>query len=132
MIKNKNFNNIFDIWLITLITFIALIIFVGGLTRLTDSGLSITEWELFKGILPPLTSQEWSQYFESYKKIPQYLLLNNNMTLSEFKYIFLWEYGHRLLARFIGILFLIPFLFFLLMKILSKDLIIKLSINYRE
>ena len=130
MTKNKNFNNIFNIWLITLITFVALIIFVGGLTRLTDSGLSITEWELFKGILPPLTSQEWSQYFESYKKIPQYLLLNNNMSLSEFKYIFLWEYGHRLLARFIGILFLIPFLFFLLMKILSKDLAIKLSIIF--
>jgi|TARA_B110000259_G_C14025473_1_gene404529 cytochrome c oxidase assembly protein subunit 15 len=130
MIKNKNFNNIFNIWLITLIVFVSLIIFVGGLTRLTDSGLSITEWELFKGILPPLTSGEWSQYFESYKKIPQYLLLNNNMTLSEFKYIFLWEYAHRLLARFIGILFLIPFLFFLLMNIFSKDLIIKLSIIF--
>ena len=130
MIKNKKFNNIFNIWLISLIIFVALIVFVGGLTRLTDSGLSITEWELFKGILPPLTSQEWGEYFESYKKIPQYLLLNTNMTLSEFKYIFLWEYSHRLLARFIGILFLIPFLFFLLMNILSKDLTIKLSIIF--
>jgi len=130
MIKNKNFNNIFNIWLISLIVFVVLIVFVGGLTRLTDSGLSITEWELFTGILPPLNSQEWMQYFESYKKIPQFLLLNSNMNLSEFKYIFLWEYAHRLLARFIGILFLIPFLFFLFMNILSKDLIIKLSIVF--
>ena len=105
---------------------VGLIITVGGLTRLTDSGLSITEWELFKGILPPINSDEWVKYFELYKQIPQYLLLNNNMNLEEFKYIFLWEYAHRLLARFIGLFFLIPFIFFLFINIFTKQLIHKL------
>ena len=105
MLKNKNYNNIFHIWLISLIVLIGLIIIVGGLTRLTDSGLSITEWELFKGIFPPTNLTDWNNYFESYKKIPQYIFLNNSMSMSEFKYIFFWEYAHRLLARFIGIFF---------------------------
>ena len=87
MLKNNNYNRIFQIWLITLVILVGLIITVGGLTRLTDSGLSITEWELFKGIFPPTSSVEWLQYFDSYKKIPHYFLLNNNMTLSEFKII---------------------------------------------
>jgi len=126
MLKNNNYNRIFQIWLITLVILVGLIITVGGLTRLTDSGLSITEWELFKGIFPPTSSVEWLQYFDSYKKIPQYFLLNNNMTLSEFKIIFLWEYSHRLLARIIGILFLLPFIFFLLVNILNKNLITQL------
>ena len=127
MIKNINYNNVFQIWLISLIIFVGLIIIVGGLTRLTDSGLSITEWELFKGILPPTTSQEWAQYFETYKKIPQYILLNNDMTLAEFQHIFLWEYAHRLLARFIGLFFLIPFIFFIFIKLLSKSTTIQLT-----
>jgi len=127
MIKNINYNNFFQIWLISLIIFVGLIIIVGGLTRLTDSGLSITEWELFKGILPPTTSQEWAQYFETYKKIPQYILLNNDMTLAEFQHIFLWEYAHRLLARFIGLFFLIPFIFFIFIKLLSKSTTIQLT-----
>ena len=105
MLKNKNYNNIFIIWLITLSFLVGLIIVVGGLTRLTDSGLSITKWELFKGILPPLNDKVWISYFESYKKIPQYILLNSDMNLDQFKYIFLWEYAHRLLARFIGVFF---------------------------
>tara|TARA_B100000767_G_scaffold262688_1_gene275634 strand:+ start:3552 stop:4577 length:1026 start_codon:yes stop_codon:yes gene_type:complete len=126
MLKNKNYNNIFHIWLISLIVLIGLIIIVGGLTRLTDSGLSITEWELFKGIFPPTNLTDWNNYFESYKKIPQYIFLNNSMTMSEFKYIFLWEYAHRLLARFIGIFFLIPFLFFIFMNFLERKSIIEL------
>ena len=121
MLKNKNYNNIFHIWLLCLIVLVSLIIIVGGLTRLTDSGLSITEWELIKGIFPPTNSYDWNIYFESYKKIPQYILMNNNMTLSEFKYIFLWEYAHRLLARFIGIFFLIPFLFFIFINLLKRE-----------
>ena len=127
MLKNKNYYTFFHVWLISLTLLISLIIIVGGLTRLTDSGLSITEWELFSGILPPLTSKDWSIYFDSYKKIPQYLLLNNNMTLNEFKFIFLWEYAHRLFARFIGLFFIIPFLFLIFMKILKKEIIIKLA-----
>jgi len=127
MLNNKNYNNIFHFWLISIIFLVCSIIIVGGLTRLTDSGLSITEWELFRGILPPTTNKEWGAYFESYKKIPQFILLNSNMSLLDFKYIFLWEYAHRALARFIGISFLIPFLFFLFINLLKKDLIFKLS-----
>ena len=127
MLKKKNYNNIFHIWLITLILLISSIIIVGGLTRLTDSGLSITEWELLKGIFPPTNTNSWIEYFESYKQIPQFKILNSKMTLEEFKYIFLWEYAHRLLARFIGLFFLIPFLFFLFVGILKKKAIVDLG-----
>jgi len=127
MLKNKNYHMHFYAWLIGLIILIFLIIFVGGLTRLTDSGLSITEWELFNGIFPPINNDEWEQYFLLYKKIPQYFLSNNKITLEEFKYIFLWEYFHRLLGRIIGLFFLLPFLFFLIKNILEKNLIIKLT-----
>ena len=126
MLNNKNYNTIFYIWLISLSILVGLIIIVGGLTRLTDSGLSITEWELFRGIFPPFSVETWSKYFDAYKKIPQYTILNNSMTLDEFKYIYLWEYAHRLLARFIGLFFLIPFLFFIFMRLFEKVLIIKL------
>jgi len=91
---------------------IAIMIVVGGLTRLTDSGLSITEWQLFSGILPPLNNNDWIMYFNIYKKIPEYELQNYNMTLSEFKIIFWWEWGHRFLGRVIGISFLIPLIYF--------------------
>ena len=95
-------------WLILMFTLIVLIIAVGRLTRLTDSGLSITEWELFKGILPPLTSEKWNFYFNEYKEIPEFKSINYNMTLEEFKVIFFWEYIHRLIARLIGLFALIP------------------------
>jgi len=85
---------------------------VGGLTRLTDSGLSITAWELFTGILPPLNINEWNFYFTEYKKIPEYKNINYGMSLDEFKVIFYWEYIHRLLARFVGLFTLLPLFFF--------------------
>jgi len=85
---------------------------VGGLTRLTDSGLSITAWELFTGILPPLNVNEWNFYFSEYKKIPEYQNINYDMTLNDFKIIFYWEYIHRLLARFVGLFTLIPLIIF--------------------
>tara|TARA_Y100000022_G_scaffold56674_1_gene48392 strand:+ start:309 stop:1259 length:951 start_codon:yes stop_codon:yes gene_type:complete len=88
-------------------------IVVGGLTRLTDSGLSITKWELIKGILPPLNDQQWLNYFNEYKKIPEFTLVNSNITLAEFKIIFYWEYAHRLLGRLIGIVSIFPLLFFI-------------------
>ena len=87
-------------------------ILVGGLTRLTDSGLSITEWEFFKGFLPPLNSNSWNFYFEAYKQIPEYKLQNYTMTLDEFKVIFWWEWAHRFFGRVIGIFYLIPLVFF--------------------
>tara|TARA_B110000495_G_C22944234_1_gene552680 strand:+ start:126 stop:1076 length:951 start_codon:yes stop_codon:yes gene_type:complete len=85
---------------------------VGGLTRLTDSGLSITAWELFSGILPPLNNTDWNYYFTEYKKIPEYQNINLGMTLDEFKIIFYWEYAHRLLARVVGLFCLIPLIIF--------------------
>ncbi len=100
------------LWLLTIYFLIILMIIVGGLTRLTDSGLSITKWELFTGILPPFTSDQWNIYFLEYKKIPEFIYLNSNITLNEFKVIFYWEYFHRLLARVVGLVSLIPLLYF--------------------
>jgi cytochrome c oxidase assembly protein subunit 15 len=100
------------LWLITLFLLIILMVAVGGLTRLTDSGLSITAWELFTGILPPLNINEWNFYFSEYKKIPEYQNINYGMSLNEFKVIFYWEYAHRLLARFVGLFTLLPLIFF--------------------
>lgn len=121
MITNdKKINNFFLYWLTTCLILVFFIIIIGGLTRLTNSGLSITEWELFKGILPPLNESTWIDYFDEYKKIPQYNLLNNNMKLEGFKVIFYWEYIHRILARLIGLFFLIPLIYILISKNIDK------------
>jgi len=110
---NKNINILpLNIWLISMFILVTFIVIVGGLTRLTESGLSITVWEVFKGVLPPLNLQEWNYYFNEYKKIPEYKLLNSEMSLQEFKVIFYWEYSHRLLARFIGLISIIPLIYF--------------------
>ena len=101
-------------WLSFMFWLVALMIVVGGLTRLTDSGLSITEWELFTGILPPLNNSEWIEYFDMYKKIPEYELQNYEMTISEFKIIFWWEWAHRILGRIIGIAYLLPLTYFII------------------
>jgi cytochrome c oxidase assembly protein subunit 15 len=112
MIVNMDpFKRFVEIWLYSMFILVFLIVAVGGLTRLTDSGLSITEWELFKGILPPLTDSKWLFYFDQYKKIPEYVEINYNMTLSEFKVIYYWEYGHRILARLIGLFSIIPLIY---------------------
>ena len=126
MFKNEKYYNLFSIWLISLITLVGFIIIVGGLTRLTDSGLSITKWEVFTGILPPLNQEHWERYFLEYKSIPQFIYLNSDMTLQDFKFIFFWEYFHRILGRVIGLLFFIPFVYFIFKKILNISLIIKL------
>jgi heme a synthase len=118
--NDKNINNFFVYWLTVSLIMVFFIIIVGGLTRLTNSGLSITEWELFNGILPPLNLSSWEYYFEKYKEIPQYKLLNYNMSLDEFKIIFYWEYFHRILARLIGLFFLIPLIYFYLSKKINK------------
>ena len=101
--NEKKINKLFLNWLIISLTMVFFIIMIGGLTRLTDSGLSITKWELFKGIIPPLDNASWESYFEQYKEIPQYKLLNFDMSINEFKIIFYWEYFHRILARIIGL-----------------------------
>ena len=111
-VNSDNYIKYLKLWLISLFSLIVLMVAVGGLTRLTDSGLSITAWELFTGILPPLNIQEWNFYFSEYKKIPEYQNINYGMSLNEFKVIFYWEYIHRLLARFVGLFTLIPLLIF--------------------
>ena len=99
-------------WLLFMFFLVSSMIVVGGLTRLTDSGLSITEWEIFRGFLPPLTSETWNEYFNSYKKIPEYELQNFSMNLNEFKFIFWWEWAHRFFGRLIGLSFLVPLIYF--------------------
>ena len=111
-VNKKKIDQLFINWLNFTLILVFLIIIVGGLTRLTNSGLSITEWELFSGIIPPLNEKSWINYFNQYKLIPQYKLLNFNMTIEEFKIIFLWEYAHRILGRIIGLFFLMPLIFF--------------------
>ena len=130
MLNNFKNESLIKVWLLSLIILIILMIIIGGLTRLTDSGLSITEWQLFSGILPPLNSSQWDKYFQLYKEIPQYKFLNYDMTISEFKVIFFWEYLHRMLGRLIGLTFLIPFIYFIYKSILTVDYKIKFSLIF--
>ena len=109
---NPKINNQISIWLVTMFWIISIMIIVGGLTRLTDSGLSITEWELFSGFFPPFNQEDWNLYFDLYKEIPEFKLQNYEMSLSQFKIIFWWEWAHRFLGRLIGLGFLIPLLYF--------------------
>ena len=116
----ENKNNFVLYWLLLITLLVALMIIVGGLTRLTDSGLSITKWDLFVGIIPPLSNSKWEEYFLLYKSIPEFKLINYSMTLEEFKVIFWWEYIHRLLGRLIGLIYLIPLLYFTFKKNINK------------
>ncbi len=93
---------------------------IGGITRLTGSGLSITEWKIVTGTLPPLSEEAWLKEFDAYKQIPQYKLINSDFQLSDFKKIYFWEYLHRLIGRMIGIVFLVPFIWFWLKKKLPE------------
>ena len=110
--QNTKINHRVSLWLIVMFLIISFMIVVGGLTRLTDSGLSITKWQLFSGFLPPLNKSDWIIYFNLYKEIPEFKLQNFDMSLEEFKVIFWWEWIHRFLARLTGICFLIPLIFF--------------------
>ena len=122
MLENEKKNNLLFLnWLTLTLILIFFMIIVGGLTRLTDSGLSITEWELFKGILPPFNEKTWNEYFDLYKEIPQFKLINPNMSLEEFKIIFYWEYFHRILGRIIGLVFLVPFIYFFMIKKIKNE-----------
>ena len=119
---NVKIINQLSFWLITMFIIISIMIVVGGLTRLTDSGLSITEWQLFSGILPPLNQNDWILYFNLYKEIPEFKLQNFSMTLQEFKVIFWWEWAHRFLGRVVGLSFLIPLIYFSFKLKISKIL----------
>ena len=111
-IENKEIKKNISIWLIFMFFLISFMIIVGGLTRLTDSGLSITKWQLFSGFLPPFTATQWDHYFNLYKEIPEFKLQNYSMNLEEFKVIFWWEWAHRFLGRIIGLFYLVPLIYF--------------------
>ena len=113
---------IIAIWLLIGVFMIMIQVLLGGITRLTGSGLSITEWAPIMGTIPPLNNEDWLLAFHKYQLTPQYQFLNSDFTLSEFKYIFFWEWFHRLWARLLGIVFLIPFVFFLVKKWFTKDM----------
>ncbi len=121
IILRKEYSNLIKFWLISLLFLIGIIVIIGGLTRLTDSGLSITTWDVVSGILPPLNSYQWEQAFNLYKEIPQFYLLNQNMTMGEFKIIYYWEYIHRILGRILGLLFFFPFIYIYFKKILNNQ-----------
>ena len=123
---NQNYKNSIMLWLITLTIMVFLIIIIGGLTRLTDSGLSMVDWQPILGTIPPLNNNQWMDVFNDYKLTPEFLYVNKNMTLDEFKYIFWWEWFHRFFARCIGIIFLVPFVLFLFQKKIKEKLFYKL------
>lgn len=113
-------------WLVGICALVALMIVVGGATRLTDSGLSITEWRPVTGAIPPLSEADWNSEFEKYKSIPEYHQVNFGMSLAEFKKIYWWEWGHRFLGRVIGFAFLVPLVCFVFARRISRDLGVKL------
>lgn len=124
--NTPNANRALVIWLMALIATVFTMIVVGGITRLTESGLSMVEWRPLLGTLPPMTDAEWQRVFSIYKEFPQYQLVNRGMSLEEFQYIFYWEYGHRVLGRLIGVMFALPFFFFLLRGMVPDNLKLKL------
>ncbi|MFM2281551.1 MAG: hypothetical protein RLZZ444_3782 [Pseudomonadota bacterium] len=115
------------IWLGVVLVAIFALVLVGGATRLTDSGLSITEWKPIHGVIPPLTAEEWDEEFRLYQKIPEFSQINKDMSVEEFKSIFWWEWAHRLLARSIGVIFGLPLAFFWLTGRLERRLRLPLA-----
>jgi len=109
------------LWLLVCCALVFIMVVVGGVTRLTHSGLSIVEWQPVMGAVPPLNEQQWAETFEKYRQTPEFKQRNHDMTVEQFKGIFWWEYGHRLLGRVIGLVFLIPFLFFLFTRRLDPE-----------
>ena len=118
------------IWIGLLLIMVFLIIVIGGLTRLTDSGLSMVDWRPIMGIFPPITHQSWIEVFNKYKLTPEFKIVNYSISLDEFKYIFWWEWFHRFFARLIGLFFIVPFIYFCIKKKLSKNLLITIIIVF--
>ncbi len=117
-------------WLLTGAVMVFLMVVIGGITRLTNSGLSMVDWHLIVGAVPPSSDVEWQQTFEAYQQSPEFKELNSDYTLEDFKSIFWWEYIHRVLGRVLGVVFLLPFLFFLFKGWLSKKLTLKLLLVF--
>jgi cytochrome c oxidase assembly protein subunit 15 len=118
------------IWLLAVCTLIFCMVVLGGVTRLTNSGLSMVEWEPIMGIIPPLNDNEWQETFSKYQQSPEYLKVNQGMGLEAFKSIFYFEYAHRVLGRLIGLAFLLPFLYFLIRKKIPRPMIPKMIIMF--
>lgn len=117
-------------WLLIGVGMLIVQILLGGITRLTGSGLSITEWNIITGTLPPLNEQQWLIEFEKYQNTPQFQLLNTDFTLRDFKFIFFWEWFHRFWARLLGVVFLIPFIYFLIRGYFKKEMVKPLIILF--
>jgi heme a synthase len=122
---DKKTNNQIAIWLLSGCFLIFAMVVLGGITRLTGSGLSITEWNVIMGTLPPMNEHQWQEAFGKYQQIPQFQKLNYNYSIEDFKKIFFWEWLHRLIGRLIGVVFIIPFIYFLVKKKLSNEWIKK-------
>lgn len=115
-------------WLVLGLVLVAGQIFLGGITRLTGSGLSITKWDIIIGTVPPMNDEAWEEVFALYKDTPQYRLINQGMSMASFKWIYFWEYMHRLWARMMGLVFIFPFLFFVWKQWLSRKMILRLAV----
>ncbi|HEX3484145.1 MAG TPA: COX15/CtaA family protein, partial [Micropepsaceae bacterium] len=118
------------LWLFAIAALIGLMVVIGGLTRLTGSGLSITEWQPVTGVVPPLSDAAWQAEFAKYQGTPQYELLNRGMGLAGFKAIYWWEWSHRLLGRVLGVVFLVPFLLFLKQRRIDRAIAIRLGVIF--
>jgi heme a synthase len=123
----KNANKPVIIWLLSGCILVFIMVVVGGITRLTNSGLSMTDWHLVTDTFPPMTEEKWSQAFEEYKKFPEYQKINihNDFTLSDYKFIYFWEWFHRFIGRIIGLVFIIPFVYFLIKKKIDRPTLSK-------
>lgn len=127
MVKRKKYPKAIRIWLVVGVFMVFMQIVIGGITRLTGSGLSITKWEIVTGTLPPMSAESWKAEFDLYKETPQYKKINDGMSMGEFKFIYFWEYFHRLWARLMGFVFAIPFFVFWRKGMLDKVLLRKLG-----
>jgi len=124
----KKYSGKVTTWLFIGLVMIFIQVVVGGITRLTESGLSITKWEVVSGTIPPFTEDAWNNEFELYKNTPQFREINEGMDLDDFKFIYFWEYIHRFWARLMGLVFIVPFFIFLLKRQLDSEILIKLSL----
>src|SRR6056300_46202 len=128
MAKSRKDNKKVIYWLLTGCLLIFIMVVVGGITRLTHSGLSISNYKLISGTIPPMNEIEWQEAFDLYKQYPEYQKLNNHFDLQDFKDIYFWEWLHRVIGRLIGVVFFLPFLYFLITKQLTKPTIKKATI----
>lgn len=128
--QNPSIHRGMRIWLITLCCLILGTVIVGGVTRLTESGLSIVDWKPLVGAIPPLSEADWLKAFAEYQKFPQFQKVNHAMSLGEFKFIFFWEYLHRNLGRLIGLAFFVPFMMFLVLRRIPRPLMSKLILGF--